>query len=114
MNKYVVIQNSRLNNKILLILKERQNSKDSWWTSEIKKAKTFETKLEADKYCDKLKFNNPRVIPYDEGKNIIIPVVTYSYEKSIKNQNIFNMSDIEYKEWLGYSDCIEQGGGMYN
>ncbi len=115
--KYIIVQDSRLNigMNIVLIDKDKKSINGKWWTSVLKDAKQFDTKEEANIVCEKYKFNNPRVIPYDEAKDIIIPIITetYSIVKKIRRRSIFDMDMWEYKEWLGYSDANECGGGMF-
>jgi hypothetical protein len=103
--KFIIVQDSRKNigMNIALIARDKVTVQGRWWTSLLENALTFDSKEEADKVCSKYKFNNPRVIPFDEAKLIIHPIVTikYSFETKSKARSIFDMNDYEYKEWLG-------------
>ena len=108
---YVILQDSVKNKGMNLVLVDRAKNQDKWWTSVLENALVFTSKLEASKQCDKLKFNNPRVVPFDSAKNEIEPIVTITYKyKKPRRKSIFQMNMWEYKEWLGYSDAIEYGG----
>jgi hypothetical protein len=107
---YVILQDSIKNKGMNLVLVDRTKTKEKWWTSVLENALVFTSKLEASKQCDKLKFNNPRVVPFDSAKNEVEPIITTTYKRVKRRKNIFQMDMWEYKEWLGYSDVIEQGG----
>lgn len=108
---YVILQDSRKNQGKFLVMVDKNKSKDKWWTSIMENALVFTSKKTADDTCQKLKFNNPRVVPFDTAKNEVTPIVTVTFEwKKPRRLNIFQMSCWEYKEWLGYSDAIEYGG----
>lgn len=95
-----------------LALIDRSKSKDKWWTSELKNALVFESKEQAQLQCEKYKYNNPRVVPFDKANNEVKPIVTVTLQmKKKRRKNIFEMNMWEYREWLGYSDVIEYGGG---
>lgn len=111
---YIILQDSRENKGMNLALIDRSKNSDKWWTSVLENAKIFTSKLEADEVCSKYKFNNPRVVPFDVASKEVIPIVTIKYQRSKPiRKNIFQMNMYEYKEWLGYSDAIEYGGGMF-
>ncbi len=107
---YLIIQDSRKNKGMNLALVDRSKSPDQWWTSVLDNALVFITKEQVKIQCDKYKYNNPRVVPFDIAKNEIKPIVTVTYQKVKRRKNIFDMNIYEYKEWLGYSDAIEYGG----
>lgn len=107
---YIILQDSRKNNGMNLALIDRSKSKSKWWTSVLENALIFTSKKQAQIQCEKYKFNNPRVVPFDIAKKQVIPIVTITYEITRKRKNIFQMNMWEYKEWLGYSDAIEHGG----
>jgi hypothetical protein len=113
---YVIVQTSRLNKNDLLVLANKEKT-NKWWTSILEDALIINTKQQAIEIVSKLQYNNPRVIPYDIAKKEIKPIVTKQvfirHKTKYKTKNIFEMNDYEYKEWLGYSDAIEQGGGMF-
>lgn len=107
---YVIVQDSRKNKGMNLALVDRSKIRTRWWTSGLSDVKIYTDKREAQLQCEKYKFNNPRVVPFDVAKQIIVPIVTVTYNSVKRRKNIFEMNIWEYKEWLGYSDVIEQGG----
>jgi len=107
---YLIIQDSRNNKGRVLALADKKLKTKGWWTSVLDNALLFGDKAGAAKVASKLKFNNPRVVPYDVAKKEVTPIVTITHKKVKKRKSIFEMDDWEYKEWLGYSDAIEYGG----
>lgn len=115
--KYIIVQDSRKNigMNIALVDKDKTTIQGRWWTSLLEHAKVFDSKEEANKVCSNYRFNNPRVVPFDEAERVIQPIVTIIYKSvpSKRRKNIFEMDIYEYKEWLGYSDANEYGEGMF-
>lgn len=113
--KYIIIQDSRLNKGMYIALSDKTKQRSGWWTSVLENALIFDNKESASEVASKLQYNSPKVIPYNEAEKLVSPIVSikYSYEIKPRKKNIFEMSDSEYKEWLGYSDAIEYGGGMF-
>ena len=108
---YVIIQDSRKNKGRILVLVDRNKSKSTWWTSDLDNALVFTSREQAQKQCEKYKYNYPRVIPFDVAKKQVIPIVTTNHKTTKKN--ILEMDMWEYNEWLGYSDAIEYGGESF-
>ena len=115
MSNYIIIQESRQNKGQYIALVDRTKKDSGFWTSILKDAHQFADKQSANNRAITLKFNNVRVVPLEEGATLIKPIITYYSVKHSKkvNKNIFQMSNWEYKAWLGYSDVIEQGGGTF-
>ena len=107
---YLILQDRRKNKGMNLALIDRSKSQSKWWTSVLDNALVFTSKIQAQNQCEKYKFNNPRVVPFDVAKKEVVPIVTITSEKVKRRKNIFEMDMWEYKEWLGYSDAIEYGG----
>lgn len=63
-NKYVIVQDSRKDNKCLLLV-DRKKSKEYWWTHDLSIA-LIGTKEEMDNVIKKLRYNNPQVISINQ------------------------------------------------
>lgn len=111
--EYLILQDSRKNKGmyIAMVDKTKCTEPKKFWTSVVSNALKFTSKEEASKICDKLKFNNPRVVPIDEATELVKPVYKRTHIK--KRKTIFDMDMWEYKEWLGQGndDWHEHNGG---
>lgn len=63
-NKYAIVQDSRKDNKRLLLV-DRNKSKEYWWTHDLSIA-LVGTKEEMDNIIKKLRYNNPQVISINQ------------------------------------------------
>ena len=68
--KFYIVQDSPKNPGKCVFMADRNLTPNKWWTFDVFWAVSFYTKSKADNICDKLKFNNPRVVPYIEAQRI--------------------------------------------
>ena len=71
--KYVVVQNSRINKKVMptMYLVDRSKTKRMWWSPDSYYAMVFNNKSAAEFQAKRYKFNKPRVMqikPYMANK----------------------------------------------
>ena len=61
--KYVVVQNSRMNKKVMptMYLVDRSKTKRMWWSPDSYYAMVFDNKSAAEYQAKRYKFNKPRV-----------------------------------------------------
>ena len=61
--KYVVIQNSRSNQKVMptMFLVDRNRTKRMWWSPDSSYAMVFNSKDAAERQANKYRYNKPRV-----------------------------------------------------
>lgn len=65
---YLILAKSRMKQGEMVALVDRTKFKDHFWTENVNKAIVFTSREAAEKACAKLKFNNPKVWDYENGK----------------------------------------------
>lgn len=81
-----------------LAMVDRLKVKNKWWTTDsLRIIKFFDSKQEAESICDKLKFNNPKVVPYAYALELI-----RAQNKTVKsNYDYFdriNLDNTDYEQ----------------
>lgn len=65
---YIILADSQKKKGEKVALADRTKCKDIWWTEMIEKVIVFTNKTAADTQCSKIKYNNPKVYTYENGK----------------------------------------------
>lgn len=68
-NGYVIVTDSRIRNTSLFML-DRNKTNSSFWGEELDNAFIYTNQLAAYKKCRSFKHNNPRVVTYEQAKQI--------------------------------------------
>jgi hypothetical protein len=68
MDEFIIICDSR-EDKMPLALVDRDISKETWWTRDLKQIKIFNFEGGAINVCKKIKYSNPRVVTLSYFKN---------------------------------------------
>lgn len=103
---YTLIQDSRKTSGDFLALRKKELRDSQFWTTDITQIFSYTEKVLAIKRAQNLRFNDVRVVPYDEAVALLESnksgVITF--EKPRTRKSIFEMDIWEYKNWLGWPD----------
>jgi len=100
--KYAIVCDARKGKDLgitHLALVDRSRFRQFWWTSDgIDFIKTFNNKEEAQKVCNKYKYNNPRVVDYKE----VVELLKSQNEEIIHNEALVSVE----AGWDGHKEII--------